>query len=250
MRGGACGAHRVCEPSHPQQSTTVYLSSLCELSRKQRLCLFYGTNVALEQRLGLPNEEVTFDLLLRSSVGAINITAAGIDPMQLKARGAETPERLRLAGFDAVNLRDATFMHQAVLAYGAEAVRSAFVVSPQDAVCVASVEAMAVLNLHPRHLLEICAGAPTQAAAVLQQLPHGCSLKGVPASTVLCTGLRGRALQRLGYSILQLVTQCSATGPDLQNLGFATRVLMLPQTQSTHGSALCEVSRVRGFAVP
>lgn len=191
-----------------------------QLSVKARLCLFHETGVTAEQALSLPDEEITYDYLLRSGSKAVNILTAGLGPMDLKRRGAETAESLRKAGFDAVSLCDKTFANQALLAYGADSVKSAFIVSPQDAVSVASSEAMFILDVGVQSLLEVCAGAPVQAACVLNQLPRGCSLKGVPAKTLLDSGLRRQALIALGYSVSQVVSQCNANAQQLAKLGF------------------------------
>lgn len=190
------------------------------LTTKARLCLFYDTGVAAETALSLDDEEITFDYLLRNGAKALNILAAGLGPMDMKKRGAATAESLRKVGFDAVSLRDKAFANQALLAYGAENVKRAFVVSPQDAVSVAGSEAVHILSIGVQELLEACAGAPVEAACVLKQLPHGCSLDGVSVAALLDSGLRHRTLVTLGYSISQIVSQCKATGPQLAQLGF------------------------------
>lgn len=190
------------------------------LSVKARLCLFHHTAITAEHALSLADDEITFDLLLRNGSNAVNVSAAGLGPMELKARGASTAESLRRVGFDAVSLCDAAFANQALLAYGADSVKRAFVVSPQDAVAVAGSEAVRILDVDVQQLLEACAGAPLHAACVLKQLPRGCSLAGVPANTLLDAGLRQQTLLALGYSISQLVAQCRASSAQLAKLGF------------------------------
>lgn len=190
------------------------------LTTKARLCLFYNTGVPAETALSLHDDEITFDYLLQNGSKALNILTAGLGPMDMKRRGAATAESLRKVGFDAVSLSDRAFANQALLAYGADNVKRAFVVSPQDAVSVAGSEAVHVLSIGVQELLEACAGAPLQAACVLKQLPHGCSLDGVSVVTLLDSGLRHQALASLGYSISQIVSQCGATGPQLAQLGF------------------------------
>lgn len=191
-----------------------------QLSVKARLCLFHETGITAERALSLADEEITYDYLLKNGSKAVNILTAGLGPMDLKRRGAETAESLRKAGFDAVSLCDKAFANQASLAYGADSVKCAFIVSPQDAVSVAGSEAMHILDVDVRNLLEVCAGAPLQAACVLKQLPRGCSLKGVPANTLLDSGLRHQALVNLGYSVSQVVSQCNASAQQLAKLGF------------------------------
>ena len=138
------------------------------LTTKARLCLFYDTGVAAETALSLDDEEITFDYLLRNGAKALNILAAGLGPMDMKKRGAATAESLRKVGFDAVSLRDKAFANQALLAYGAENVKGCG--QPQDAVSVAGGEAVHILSIGVRELLEACAGAPVEAACVLKQL--------------------------------------------------------------------------------
>lgn len=191
-----------------------------ELGVRARLCLFHGTSLSAERALSLPDAEITFELLLHNGATADNVLAAGLGPVHLKARGAATAEDLRKLGLDAVSLRDTSVAHQALLAYGAESVRRAFVISPQDAVAVAGSDAVHVLRIDAHELLAACAGAPAQAVCVLAQLPRGCSLQGVPATALLDAGLRRQALVALGYSISQIVSQCGATGTQLAKLGF------------------------------
>jgi hypothetical protein len=70
-------------------------------------------------------------------------------------------------------------------------------------------------------LLSVCAGCPTEAAAVVSQTtPRGGALRGVPPSTLLDTGLRAQALKVLGYTPRLLVEQTNATTAHLSKLGF------------------------------
>lgn len=190
------------------------------LGVKARLCLFHETGITAEKALSLADDEITFSFLIESGSKSTNILTAGLGPMELKTRGAQTAGSLRKMGFDAVSLCDKVFANQASLAYGAVEVKKAFIVSPQDAVSVAGSEAVHILDIGVQTLLEVCAGAPLQALCVLQQLPRGCSLQGVLADTLLDTGLRQKALNSLGYSISQVVSQCNANSKHLAKLGF------------------------------
>jgi len=70
-------------------------------------------------------------------------------------------------------------------------------------------------------LLELCAGSPENATAVLQQLvPRGGALNGVSANVLLDTGLRAKTLCELGYFLTNLRSQISASNAEIQLLGF------------------------------
>jgi len=61
--------------------------------------------------------------------------------------------------------------------------------------CLAGSAAMGTLNLSVQQLLEVCAGAPTEAVEVLKQVQTtGSPLKGVNATTLLDTGVRAAQL--------------------------------------------------------
>lgn len=98
--------------------------------------------------------------------------------MVLKARGADEASNLRNLGFDALHLCDSVFANQAMLAYGADGVKKAFLVAPSDAVAVAGSSAMNILNVTPQELLETCAGAAHEADAVLPQGATHWTVKG------------------------------------------------------------------------
>ena len=119
-----------------------------------------------------------------------------------------------------MHLCDPDFCNEASMAYGASAVVKAFLASAQDAVAIAGSEAMHILNVEPKHLLEHCAGVPGEALAVLQQLPHGVSLQGVSCGTVLDSGLRAKALAGCGYGLTAVVAQLAPTGAELRKLGY------------------------------
>ena len=205
------------EHQHQHQRAALSLS----LSPRARLCLFHGTSVSADAALALSDDEITLERLLRSGSGAGNVLAAGLGPVDLRERGVETADDLCALGFDAISLCDAPFAHQAALAYGAEAVKRAFLVTPRDAVALASGEAMHLLNAGAEELLGACAGAPREAACVLSRLALGGGLQGVPTTTVLDAGLRHQTLRACGYGAAQLVAQCGATASQLATLGFA-----------------------------
>ena len=81
-------------------------------------------------------------------------------------------------------------------------------------------EAMHILNIDARRLLECCVGFPGEAEEVLRQLPHGTSLHGVSCAVALDSGLRAAALKRCGYGLNAVVTQLAPTGGELAKLGY------------------------------
>ena len=164
--------------------------------------------------------EINFDLFLRRGVRACNLVAAGQGPTALRSRGAATARQLRQLGLDSLHLCDADFCNDAGLAYGTEATVDAFLVSAADAVNLAGTEAMHILDIHPRRLLECCVGFPGEAEEVLKQLPQGAALHGVPCSVVLDAGLRAAALKRCGYGLDGVVRQLAASGTELGKLGY------------------------------
>ena len=127
---------------------------------------------------------------------------------------------LRQLGFDALHLADSKFASEANAVFGAESVVETFLTGASDAVALAGSDAVEILGLTPRQLLEACAGSPTEARAVMQQLPLGVSLEGVPAATVLDTGMRKAVLSELGYSLTSIVKQTKASPVELQKLGY------------------------------
>ena len=181
------------------------------------MALFHGSAVGAEEALAMENAEITFDLFMRSGVRAANLITAGQGPTALRARGTVTAQQLRQLGLDSLHLCDADFCNEACLAYGAEAVTSAFLVSAADAVNLAGMEAMHILDIHPKRLLECCVGFPGEAEEVLKELPRGASLHGVPCVTVLDAGLRAAALKRCGYGLNAVTTQLAPTGASIHS---------------------------------
>lgn len=190
------------------------------VATRARVALFNGTAVSATDALALDDEQINYDSLLKAGVKAVNILVAGIGPMSLAKRGFDTPVKLRMFGFDAGHLCDAAWCNEACMAYGRDALVAAFIVSASDAVAVTGSEAIQLLNITPLELLERCAGFPGEAAAVLQQLPHGISLRGVIPRVLLDSGLRVNALKVCGYGLQSVVDQTGASARDLTKLGF------------------------------
>lgn len=188
------------------------------LSGRAKLTLFHGSGLPADQVLSMTDESISFDILIKHGIKALNIGTAGLKPMELHRMGATDASHLRRLGFDALHLVDPVFCTEANAAYGAKALLEVFLVSPQDAVSIAGSEAMATLGVTAEKLLETCAGAPQEAAAVLQQCIGPACLDGVSANTLLSTGLRAPQLKTLGFS-MQHVSKCGSRG-EISKLGF------------------------------
>jgi hypothetical protein len=157
----------------------------------------------------------------RMRVPTLQIRSSRLSPLELKQRGVQSAVGLRELGFDALDLTDAGFCASAVSAFGVEEVKRAFLLDSGDAVAVAGSVAAFQLNVPTFKLLELCAGSPTQARAVLQQSePRGGALHGVSANSLLDTGLRATVLCELGYFLNNVRDQTEATPEELRLLGF------------------------------
>lgn len=183
------------------------------LSADARTALFGGAPSCTEA-------ELTFEFLLAGKLPTENLLAAQIGPVSLKRRGASTAYDLCALGFDALDLCDLDFAHEAMLVFGTQSILDAFLVSARDAVCLAGSSTAALLEVGTSQLLERCVDSPTEAAAVLQQLPYGNALYDIDIAVVLATGVCAKRLISLGYGIKQLVKQTCASNHDLVMLGF------------------------------
>ena len=81
---------------------------------------------------------------------------------------------------------------------------AAFLCTAGDAVCVAGSDAVHTLGLTVARLLELCAGAPLEAASVLEQCAGPNVLDGVTVNMIMSTGLRAKMLHDLGFSAKRL----------------------------------------------
>jgi hypothetical protein len=190
------------------------------LSARQRLTLFHGTTLTAEQALNLDADQITFQYLVAKNVSPTNIVAAGLKPYGLKKMGAETASSLRRLGFDALYLVDPVFCMEMNGAYGANSVIEAFLVTPADAVALAGSEAMHILNINLQKLLETCAGAPTEAASVIQQSWDEKSNVSVSATTLLDTGLRATQLKSIGFNVVNIQKLMNPSADEFAKLGF------------------------------
>ena len=191
------------------------------LSVRQKLTMFHGTGLSAETVLGTEDDAINFELMLKNAVKALNLTTAGVRPLELKRRGVATAAQLRRLGYDALHLVDPVTCNEASAAYGAVEVVQSFLCTPSDAVALAGSEAVATLNISVEQLLSACAGAPTEALSVLQQVTCEAPLRGCAASVLLDSGLRAPQLKQLGYGLATLRGLSGLGGGDLSKLGFS-----------------------------
>ena len=175
-----------------------------ELTQKQRMLLFHTTSLPVHERLTIPDAEINVALFLRIGARSVHLSSANLGPLALHARGVEDAATLRRLGFDSLSLVDRVFATEAAAAFGADAVKASFLLEPHDAVAVAGCDAVHILNLTVDDLVQLCAGAPLEATAVLQQ---SSSVAGVTAQALLDSGLRGKQLHGLGITAAVLRAQ-------------------------------------------
>jgi hypothetical protein len=189
-----------------------------KLTSKQRLALVHNSSFSSSTILAMADEQITFQFLLMHSISPTNVAAAGLDAVDLFKRGASDAASLVTMGFDALHLVDTSFCESCLVCYGAASVIEAFLKRPGDAVALAGSGACHQLGLSTNRLLIECAGAATEALAVLRQQSSG--LEGVCVSTLLDTGLRSKQLQPMGMTATVLVRQLNATSAELIKLGY------------------------------
>ena len=192
------------------------------LTNRQKLALGLGV---IDPPSSMAMNDTEFDVLfmLRKRIPTKNIRASRLFPIDLQRRGLKSSLGLRELGFDCVDLTDSAFCASAVAAFGVDEVSRSFVLDGSDAVVVAGSTAVFQLDLKIDHLLSLCAGSSTQAAAVIMQTePRGGCLNGVTAQILLDTGLRAGALCKLGFHENSIRSQTGANSNELQSLGFTT----------------------------
>ncbi len=192
-----------------------------ELSVRQKLTIFHSTGLSAEHVLGMEDDAINFELMLQSAVKALNLTTAGVRPLELRRRGASTAAHLRRLGYDALHLVDPVTCNEASAAFGATEVVESFLCTPSDAVALAGSEAVSTLGITVNQLLAACAGAPTEASSVLRQVTTEAPLKGVSATVLLDTGLRAPQLKQLGYNLASMRELLGLGGGDMLKLGFS-----------------------------
>ena len=156
----------------------------------------HSTSISTATILNMADADISFEFVKKHRIPTHNLSAAGVTPLVLKARGASDASDLVELGYDALHLVDPGFCDGAISAFGAASVIDAFVSAPLDAVSIAGSAAVEKLGVSTQALLETCAGASIEAFAILQVSP----CEGVRTATLLDAGLRGRQLKELGWN--------------------------------------------------
>jgi len=197
-----------------RQSKTA--SSRLEVS--QRLALIQNTDCSPTTCLSLPDESINFDFFKRYKIPTQNFAAAKVGPLELKMRGVSDAAGLEELGFDALHLANPGFCDKCIASYGAESVLQVFLTKPADSVAIAGMPAVTMLNVTTERMLQECAGAAVEAAAVLKEQQ---SLESVQATTLLDTGIRAKQLVAMGYTAESVRVATGATPAQIQKMGFS-----------------------------
>ena len=169
-----------------------------ELSPRTRLALFHGSSTSVNDALNVEMFSMTPADLRARGITADNIRSVGTRMDLLKKIGLKSVDDLREIGLDALDLNDLEFCAQCVGEYGANSVRSSFLVNASDAVALAGTQAAQLLGVTAAHLLDAAAG-DAMAAKTALKLMGTTALKTVTLSTLLNTGMQAKALAECGY---------------------------------------------------
>lgn len=116
------------------------------------------------------DEHATVEDLLKNGVKADHLRALEVQLVSLLRANASLSQ-LRQFGFDALDLAaNPPLAGQLTNHFTKAASAAAFLDSPSAAVAIAASRAMNILGITPRMLLKTCAGAPTEALSVFEQL--------------------------------------------------------------------------------
>lgn len=196
-----------------------------QLSEAQRLILFHGTTLSIDEAFAMDAADVTFDLMVAHGCTFDSIVAANLQAPALCTAGFETPTHFKRVGMDALDLVDIGWTRSLVRLFGANAVRTAFVSTSGDAVAIVGTESARVLAVEIDCALELCAGDPRAAERVLTITPNmPAALAGTTIDRLLDTGMREHSLVRCGVSLGALTKHLKPTGAQLSQLGFSFRV--------------------------
>lgn len=112
----------------------------------------------------------TFNTLCIHSIHPPTLVACRVGVGDLMAMGADTPHKLRLLGFDAIDLLDAEFFDQVTARFGCHEIGAAFITSPGDCVAIAGTSVQQTLGFTFVQLLRKCKGCPVHARTVTEEV--------------------------------------------------------------------------------
>ena len=181
----------------PIRLSAVDTSGGSTITERQRKILFKNTLISNS------SGPITYEEMVKAGVRAENMVASGLGLRFFFDHGVTSAAKLARLGVDALHFNDGAFAREACSLHGAEALVAAFCTTADDAIALAGSEAFDILGLSVEQLLQLCAGSPKAATAVLAA-EEGRGLSGVRASTLLDTGLRAGALKALGIGMMQV----------------------------------------------
>lgn len=188
-----------------------------EYTLRQRMSLVIEANMTAEKITAMRDAEIDHAFLLEHNISTTLLRASKITPLQLKAHGTNTVDKLSELGFTTLHLLDDAWCIGCVSAYGAPKLLDAFLATTNDAVVLAASPAITLLGINLGILLLMCCEQPVAAREVLAQYKH---VRNVPPETLLETGLRAKDLQPLGYTKARLREDTYATDAQLSLLGY------------------------------
>ena len=112
----------------------------------------------------------TFNTLCIHSIHPPTLVACRVGVGGLMAMGADTPHKLRLLGFDVIDLLDAEFFDQVTARFGCHEIGAAFITSPGDCVAIAGTSVQQTLGFTFVQLLRKCKGCPVHARTVTEEV--------------------------------------------------------------------------------
>ena len=206
---------------HAKSSALKSPAQLC-----RDLCIFNESDFRPQQICQLPDEHVNFTTMKQAGVFFVNLQASGISAAELTRRGFDSARCYRELGMDALDLTDGFWARNLVAELGAEALRAEFARTPEEAAILAGSEGAEAIGFTLDAALELCAGQPDAAAAVLRAQPEpAAALGSTSLERLLSTGLRAIALGELGLGIEQLRAIWDLDPSHLRALGFRTGVV-------------------------
>ena len=143
-----------------------------EYTLRQRMSLVIEANMTAEKITAMRDAEIDHAFLLEHNISTTLLRASKITPLQLKAHGTNTVDKLSELGFTTLHLLDDAWCIGCVSAYGAPKLLDAFLATTNDAVVLAASPAITLLGINLGILLLMCCEQPVAAREVLAQYKH------------------------------------------------------------------------------
>lgn len=196
------------------------------LSRKQLAILCYDDPMRKSELVA--DAEVDFSWVRSRGITAERLEAAGLGPIFLYQRGAGVIEDLVAIGYTSLHIAVIQRVcNEAILVFGAEAVRRTFVCTSVDAMHIAGTLAQTQMQLHNKDLLRLCKDDSSMALSVICQLPKQNALVGVQFQDILDCQLTAETLMQVGFESKTVRMQLNIQSPELFRLGFSNPSVFL-----------------------